>query len=46
MGEGKNRGDSDIAKAESTGEDPGATGDLICNLPHRALGSIKHSNTK
>jgi len=34
MGEGKTGGVSDIAKAESSGEDRRATGDLVSNLPH------------
>jgi len=34
MGEGLTRGASDIVKAESSGEDPGANGGLVSNLPH------------
>jgi len=43
MREGGTGGTSDIAKAESTGEDPRATGGLISNLS--TLGSINQGIT-
>ena len=41
MGEEGTGGASDIVKAESTGEDPKATGGLISNLPHPRVNKIK-----
>jgi len=41
MGEGRTGGASDIAKAESSGEDPRATGDLVSNLPHPRVNITK-----
>ena len=41
MGEGWCGGASDIVKAESSGEDPRATGDLVSNLPHPRVNKTK-----
>jgi len=41
MGEGWSGGASDIVKAESSGEDPRATGDLVFNLPHPQVNKTK-----
>ena len=41
MGEGWTRGASDIVKAESSGEDPRATGGLVSNLPHPRVNKTK-----
>jgi len=41
MGEEGTGGTSDIVKAESTGEDPRATGGLVSNLPDPRVNKIK-----
>ena len=40
-GEGWTGGASDIVKAESSGEDPRATGGLVSNLPHHRVNKTK-----
>jgi len=41
IGEGWTGGASDIVKAESSGEDPRATGGLVSNLPHPRVNKTK-----
>jgi len=41
MGEGWTGGDINIVKAESSGEDPRATGGLVSNLPHPRVDKTK-----
>jgi len=41
MGEGSTGGASDIVQAESSGEDPRATGGLVSNLPHPRVNKTK-----
>jgi len=44
MGKGETGGASDIVKAESTGEDPRATGGIVFNLPHPRVNKTKQHN--
>ena len=45
-GGGVNRGSHHIVKAESSGEDPRATGGLISKLPHPRVNKTKQHWTK